>query len=129
MEMITGATTKSLVIKVHFRIGMTIHTGVMKADIIGAFITIHILGIAMHIDTWKRTGRGTELTTGESQMYIMTIGTMTNFNIELETILVEGDIVTVIIIGIVFVSVREGIMTKDTVIGSNISTDMIIETR
>ena len=102
-----GYNKKSLIIKVHFRIGMTIHTGVMKADIIGAFITIHILGIAMHIDTWTRTGRGTKLTTGESEMYIMTIGTMTDFNIELETILVEDDIVTVIIMGIVFVSVRE----------------------
>ena len=54
---------------------------------------------------------------------------MTDSNIELETILVEGDIVTVIILGIVLVSVREGIMTKDTVIDLNMSTDMIIETR
>ena len=41
----------------------------------------------------------------------------------------EGDIVTYILLGIVLMSVREGIMTKDTVIGLNMSTDMIIETR
>ena len=63
MEMITGATAKSLVIVVHFRIGMTIHTGVMKADIIRAFIAIHIMGVAMQIDTWTRRGSRTKLTT------------------------------------------------------------------